>query len=98
MAPGQVRRGVSPPGGSPATQPTPEAKREASQLSQRVIVREAHKVVLDLELNVCGSRLKRLVRRYTASGRADLDFRTWFTQYADPTGEAAVRNVVRGRR
>ncbi len=92
------------PGGSAAAQdrPTPGGNREATQadtsamLSQRTLVREAHKVVLDLGLNVCGSRLKRLVRRYVEDGRADIDFRTWFISYADPTGETAVRNVMRG--
>lgn len=90
---------MSPPGRTPATQqPTPEAKREANYLPQRVLVREAHKVVLDLGLNICGSRLKRLVRRYVESGRTDIDLRTWFIHYADPTGETAVRNVMRGDR
>ena len=81
--------------------PVPPAlgvKHEVAQhLSTRVLVREARKVVADLGLRIDGSRLRALVRRYIESGRADLDFRTWFISYADPVGEEAVRNVLRTR-
>lgn len=83
-------------------QPTPEAKPEANQnrsdayLSQRILAREARKVIESLDLDICGSRLKRIVRRYVTEDRAGIDFRTWFITYADPTGETAVRNVLRG--
>lgn len=97
------------PGGCTAATPappTPGAKREATQrdksahLSQRIRVREARKVVVEKGWDICGSRLKRLVR-WHAESRSDLDIRTWFIAYADPTGETAVRNVMReggGRR
>lgn len=77
--------------------PTHGAKREATddRLSERILIREARKVVIDLRLPICGSRIKRLVRRYLNEGRSDVDFRTWFIAYADPTGETAVRNVIR---
>ncbi len=93
---------MSPNSGNGASQPTPGAKLEATQrdtsalMSERILVREAHKVAVDLGLNICGSRLKRLVRRYVRDGRADIDFRTWFITYRDLTGDTAVRNVLRG--
>lgn len=76
--------------------PTHGAKREA-HLSERILVREARKVVVDLNLNLCGSRIKKLVRRYIDEGRTDVDLRRWLLAYADPTGETAVRNVMRDR-
>lgn len=50
-------------------------------------------------------RVRDLVDRFLADGRSDLvderrsvaDFRAWFITYSDPTGETAVRNVMRGR-
>ncbi len=86
-----------------APQPTPGDKREATQwdtpalVSERILVREAHKVVVDLGLDICGSRLKRVVRRFVREGRTDVDFRTWFIGYCDPTGETATRQVLRER-
>lgn len=65
-------------------------------LSPRILVREATKVCVDLDLHLTGHRLRALVDRYVRSGRSDLDFRTWFICYADPTGETACRNVMRG--
>jgi len=75
--------------------PTPGAKREADYLSERVLIREAHKVLLDLHIRMCGSHLKKVIRMFIQSGQTDADFRTWFLAYADPTGETAVRNVMR---
>ena len=43
-------------------------------------------------------KIRDLVIRYMREGRADADFRTWFIAYADPTGETAVRNVMRSAR
>ena len=75
-------------------EPTPEAKPE-EQLRERILVREARKVVVDLDLDISGSHLKKIVRAYVSGGQRDLDLRTWFIAYADPTGEAAVRNVMK---
>lgn len=70
---------------------------DPAHLSVRVLVREARKVVADLNLDLDGCRLRALVRRFVETGRTDLDFRTWFLSYADPTGETAVHNVMRRR-
>jgi hypothetical protein len=67
-------------------------------LSPRVLMREAAKVCADLDLNIRGARLRTVVDRFVREGRSDVDFRTWFIAYADPTGETAVRNVMRGSR
>lgn len=49
-------------------------------------------------LNMRRSRVRDLAVRYLRDGRSDIDFRTWFIAYSDPTGETAVRNVMRGAR
>lgn len=89
--PGRIRR----PSAPPALGVNHEV---ADHLSTRILVREARKVVADMHLCIDGSRLRGLVRRYVETGRADVDFRTWFISYADPTGESAVRNVMRDAR
>ena len=69
---------------------------ETEHLSPRIVMREAAKVCDDLHLNIRGARLRRLVDQFLVNGRADIDFRTWFITYADPTGETACRNILRG--
>lgn len=73
-------------------------ERQAEFLSPRIVMREAAKVCADMGLEIRGARLRRLVGRFIAEGRSDLDFRTWFIGYADPTGETAVRNVMMRQR
>lgn len=70
---------------------------ETQHLSPRVIMREAAKVCEDLHLNITGGRLRKLVDQFLTNGRADIDFRTWFVSYADPTGDKATANVLRTR-
>ncbi len=92
----------SPAATRPHPQPTPGANREiagqgkSAYLAEAVIAREAAKVDAALNLGLGGFRLRKLVRRFVREGRTDIDFRTWFLCYADPTGETAVRNVLRG--
>lgn len=90
----------APPGDQIATGPNLRAngERQTEFLSPRVVTREATKVCADLGLNIRGARLRTLVDRFILQGRTDIDFRTWFIAYADPTGETAVRNVLRERR
>lgn len=75
-----------------------EGDREDQFLSVRVLAREASKIVDQLNLPISGSRTRKLVRQFVREGRADANFRTWFISYADPTGETAVRNVLREKR
>jgi len=89
---------MSPPTFESDTCPNLRANGETDFLSPRILMREASKVCDDLHLNIRGARLRTLVDRFLEHGRADVDFRTWFISYADPTGESAVRNVMRGAR
>lgn len=73
-----------------------EGTRADGFLSVPVLARQARRIVEDLNLPISGSRVRKLVARFVREGRADIDFRTWFIAYADPTGETAVRNVMRG--
>lgn len=59
-------------------------------------MREAAKVCDDLNLDIQGARLRLLVNRFIRDGRSDIDIRTWVISYADPTGEAAVNNILYG--
>lgn len=91
----------APPGYTPTTQPdlgaNQEGSREGDFLSVPTLSRQAHKIVATLDLPISGSRVRKLVRRFVREGRADIDFRTWFIAYADPTGETVVREVMQGR-
>ncbi|MGI8682033.1 MAG: hypothetical protein ACR2JO_07875 [Mycobacteriales bacterium] len=75
-----------------------DGERETEFLSPRVLMREAAKVCDDLGLSIRGARLRSMIDRFVTEGRGDIDFRTWFIAYADPTGETAVRNVMREER
>jgi hypothetical protein len=65
-------------------------------LSVETLTRSARRVLADRGEEMSPSRLSKVIRRFVREGRADVDFRTWFIAYADPTGEAAVRNVMKG--
>ncbi len=67
-------------------------------LSRRVLAREAAKLVADLDLRISPRRIRQLVTRFVNEGRCDVDFRSWFLGYADPTGELAVARVMRSTR
>jgi hypothetical protein len=58
-------------------------------------MREAAAVAADLGLAMSPCRIRRLVTAYLHVGHTDVDFRTWFLGYADPTGDTAVRNLTR---
>ena len=92
-----------PPGLTPAFVPArPAIKRTNTQGLDPVRVRH----LVDAGEWVCEQtnrpmrrrRIRELVVAYLREGRTDVDFRTWFVAYADPTGETAVRNVMRGAR
>lgn len=91
---------MSPPSTVVAGVPDLGANQEGSRrdefLSVRTLSAQAQHVVAILNLPISGSRVRKLVRRFVAEGRSDIDFRTWFIAYADPTGETAVRNVMEG--
>jgi len=72
-----------------------EVARQDEFLSVRTLAAGAAQINTKLNLGLSGSRIRKLVRRFIREGRSDLDFYTWFA-YADPTGERAVGNVMRG--
>lgn len=90
----------APPGSLPTSSLNLQANGEGSSefLSPRVVTREAAKILGELEIEMRPARLRILVTRFIELGRTDVDLRTYILGYSDPTGEAAVRNVMRGVR
>lgn len=91
-----------PPGGTIATQPDLGANHEGAgseeYLSVRTLANQARRIVDDLNLPISGSRVRNLIRQFVRDGRATSDFETYFLGYVDPTGEIAVRRVLRDGR
>jgi len=91
-----------PPSVTSATQPDLGANQEGARqdefLSVPTLARQAAHIIAAHDLRISGSRVRKLVRRFVREGRGDIDFRTWVIAYADPTGETAVGNVMRGVR
>lgn len=74
------------------------AKREDMFLSPRVIAREAVKILDAKGIDVGPAQLRRLVTRFVRDGYTTLrDLEPFVLAHADPTGEAAVRRVLRER-
>jgi hypothetical protein len=48
--------------------------------------------------NVSANKVSRIVRSFIAAGLHERDLVSYVVGYADPTGEAAVRNVMREQR
>lgn len=70
-------------------------ERADAFLSPRVLSREAAKLVAELDLRLSPRRIRQLVTRFVDEGRSDIDLRAFLLSYADPTGETAVRHVMR---
>jgi len=81
----------------PALGDNQEVARQDEFLSVRTLAAGAAQINTKRNLGLSGSRIRKLVRRFVREGRSDLDFYTWFIAYADTTGEAATRNVLRDR-
>lgn len=88
---------MSPPGAERASAAL-ETRQGGEAKRVQALAILARRVADENNLFISQNRIQRLVRRYIAERRADIDFRTWFIAYADPTGETAVRNVMRGKR
>lgn len=72
--------------------------RSGEFLHPRTVAREAMKVLVDMGLEVRPAAVRVLVTRFIAEGHTSTaDLRSWVIAYADPTGETAVRNVMKGR-
>lgn len=92
---------TAPPGLAPNLsnrEARPGAARQEEHLSVQTLTREARKVMAEMEMDLSQNRLVKIVRRYIDTGQAGgIDFRTYVLGYADPTGETAVRHVVKAR-
>ncbi|MFH7324792.1 hypothetical protein [Aeromicrobium sp. JJY06] len=84
--------------------PTPNPPAKAEKFSEReflhpkILAREAAKVAQANGLTLHPAEIRRLVSKYTqhrdpVSEQIEL-FRSWVLTYADPTGDAAVDNVL----
>lgn len=65
----------------------------AALISHYVAIAKADPALADVR----ASRLGRLVRRFIATGQPERDLVSYVVGYSDPTGEAAVRHVLRER-
>lgn len=73
------------------------ANGENEKQTARALTREAARVVDDLGVETTPAGVRVLVARYVAE-EIDQSLRSWVIAYTDPTGETAVRNVMRGAR
>lgn len=60
-------------------------------------LREAHRIGVAYDMQIGTRKLHRLIRAFLATRTTDQEFEGWLTEYADPTGEAAVWNVFKER-
>lgn len=85
--------GVQPTTTDPATSRATE--RQADYLNPRIVAREVVKVLTANGQEVRPSYVRRLVTRFIRHGFTTLsDVERFVLDYADPTGETAVRNVM----
>lgn len=71
-------------------------KREDQFLSPRIVAREAAKIMAARGIEIRPAALRRLVTRFIRDGHTTLGDLERVIAYADPTGERAVRIVMRG--
>lgn len=58
---------------------------------------EAYSTGVAHQMGIGTAKLERLVKAFLLTRRTDQEFLGWLTEYADPTGETAVWNVVKER-
>jgi hypothetical protein len=88
----------------PGTQPAPTRRNHvfggkdtavsAALFSRYVTIAKAQPELADVSAN----KVSRIVRSFIAAGLHERDLVSYVVGYADPTGETAVRNVMRERR
>lgn len=65
--------------------------------SVEALVRRAHSAIATAGISISPAKVSRLIRaRLREFGQQD--FEAWFLDYADPTGETAIRNVMAASR
>lgn len=91
----------SPPGLAPTIYPATSraTERQDQFLNPRVVAREVAKVLAASGQEVRPASVRRLVTGFIRHGYTTLaEVEGFVLGYADPTGETAVGNVMRGRR
>lgn len=91
---------MSPPGLTATSSPARPAIKRTNTVGLdpvrvRLLVDAGEWVCEQVSTPMRRGRIRQVVIGYLRAGRADLDFHSWFISYADPTGETAVRNVLR---
>lgn len=86
----------APPGLEPAPTAWNDSQADRPETVEAAI-RAAHDFIAAAGLNLRPRKVTRLVRAYLATRAAQQSFGAWLIAYADPTGETAVRNVLRER-
>lgn len=90
-----------PPPGAAATEAATSrpTERRDGFLNPRVIAREVVRVLTSEGREVRPAYVRRLVTRFVNDGYTTLrEVEPFVLSYADPTGETAVRRVMRGQR
>lgn len=78
---------------------TPQPSRRDLFLSPRIVAREAVKVLAARGDEIRPAVVRVLVKRFIEEGHTTLaEIEPFVLGYLDPTGETAVRNVMRSRR
>lgn len=73
-------------------------ERRDQFLSPRIVAREAAKVLTSAGIEVRPAYLRRLVTGFIEAGHTTTaELESWVLGHRDPTGEIAVRNVMRKR-
>ncbi len=91
-----------PPTATSAASPNLRANGESRSdnfLSPRVVAREAVKMLAAKGVEVRPAVVRRLVSGFIAQGHTTTaQLENYLLHYCDPTGETAIRNVMRGAR
>lgn len=88
----------APPGERPASTRWNHSQRGSSDQScagVEALVRAAQSHPDVARLGLGHRKIVRVVRQFVAAGLAERDLVSYVVGYADPTGETAVRNVMR---
>lgn len=73
-----------------------DARRDEGRLVDAYLG-QAYATGVAADMGVSHTKLVRLVRAFVATQRSSEEFLGWVVSYADPTGETATWNVLKGR-
>ncbi len=75
---------------------TPRTAVAGNTNSVESLIRAGHQWLSCNRISMSNAKLSRLIRRFIRTAQVDQEFGAWLLCYADPTGETAVNNVMRG--